>query len=245
MSGVWSDDIVTRLSEVYAEHADPGRATAMRAYMKDVAPFCGIPADDRRRLMRAVWRQLPAPEESDAVAGAAALRALPEREFHYAAAETLGRWRRLLHPDRLDTDVRAALLHVPWWDTVDLLGSAVVNPMVAAHPDLVDVMWQWNADDDLWLIRASIQHQRGAKHPDIELLLALCAPHTSDRRFYVAKAIGWALRDASKHDPQAVASFVAQHPELPPVAYREARRGIDRAMAAAPTLSGRSAGREV
>jgi 3-methyladenine DNA glycosylase AlkD len=110
--------------------------------------------------------------------------------------------------------------------------------MVSARPELIDVVWRWNGAGDQWLVRASIQHQRGVKAPDLELLFALCDPHTADRRFFVAKAIGWALRDATRQDADAVARFIARHPELPPVALREARRGIARATDA-PTRSGK------
>ncbi|MCB0915814.1 MAG: DNA alkylation repair protein [Actinobacteria bacterium] len=225
---MWQQEMVVRLRQAYEAAADPDRAEAMSAYLKGVAPFLGIGAGDRRRMMRQVWRELPTPTAQEAVAGAADLRALEFREYHYVGAETLGRWHRKLDPALLNTEIRAALLHVPWWDSVDLLGSAVINPMTAEHPETLDVMWEWNSAADQWLIRASIQHQRGRKAPDLDLLFALCEPHTADRRFFVAKAIGWALRDATRIDVGAVEDFVAAHPELPPVAAREARRGIAR-----------------
>jgi 3-methyladenine DNA glycosylase AlkD len=226
---MWADELVGQLQESFQAQADPVRAEAMGAYMKGAAPFLGVGATERRRLLKAAWRILPEPSADDVVVASGALRALPEREFHYAGAEVLGRWRRLLRASSLNAEIRDAVLTVPWWDTVDLLGTAVINPMVAMHPALVGVMWQWNGEADQWLIRASIQHQRGSKDPDLDLLFALCAVHTSDQRFFVAKAIGWALRDAARHDAAAVQRFAVAHPELSAVAMREVRRGIERA----------------
>ncbi len=227
---MWSDGaLVAAVRAAFAPLADEVRATQMQAYMKDVAPFLGIPAPDRRRAQQSVWRDLPQPTSAQLCRAAVGLRALPEREFHYAAGELTGRWVRVLEPDRLDTDVRAALLALPWWDTVDLLGSAVVTPMVRAHPHLRAVMWEWNGTDDQWLIRASIQHQRGlGPDTDVRLLLALCRPHVTDRRFFVAKGIGWALRDACRFDVAAVRGFVDEYPDLSAVARREAVKGIAR-----------------
>jgi len=42
----------------------------------------------------------------------------------------------------------------------------------------------------------------------------------------VAKAIGWALRDLARMDAQSVRRFLHEHPDLSPVAVREARRGL-------------------
>lgn len=228
---MWSDgDVVAAVRAAFAPLADAERATAMHAYMKGVAPFLGIPAPDRRRAQNEVWRHLPRPTSTQLCRAAAGLRALPEREFHYAAGELTGRWVRVLEPDRLGTDVRGALLTLPWWDTVDLLGSSVVTPMVREHPQLRASMWEWNGTDDQWLIRASIQHQRGlGSDTDVPLLLALCRPHVTDKRFFVAKGIGWALRDACRFDVAAVRGFVAEHPDLSAVARREAAKGIARA----------------
>ena len=201
----------------------------MRAYMKDVAPFLGIPAPVRRKAQRRVFAQVGPPTEEEVVAAAQQLWDQPEREFSYAGGELLGRYVRLLSPERLDTDVRRLLLSRPWWDTVDLLGTAVITPMVRDHPELLAVMWRWNATPDQWLIRASIQHQRGLRlATDVPLLLALCEPHIADSRFFVAKAIGWALRDTCRFDVDSVELWVDNHPNLSAVARREARKGIAR-----------------
>lgn len=226
---MWSDLIVADLVAAFEPLADPQRAQPMTAYMKDVAPFLGLSAKVRRAAQRAVWRDRPTPTEAQVCAAAAALRGLPHREYHYAAAEMWGRWLAVLGADRLDADVRSAVLHVPWWDSVDLLGSQVITPLVRDHPELVEVMWRWNESTDQWLIRASIQHQRGLRdRTDVDRVLALCEPHVEDRRFFVAKAIGWALRDTSGLDPEAVGAFVSGHPGLTPVARREALRGLAR-----------------
>lgn len=193
-------------------------------------PFLGVGVPVRRAAQKVSWAGLPAPSAEELCAAERRLRAEPEREFQLAGIELLGRWHRALDPARLDADVRASLLDRPWWDTIDSLNSYVINPMVRAGPGLLDVMWRWNATNDQWLIRASIQHQRGNRaDTDLPLLFALCEPHTADRRFWVAKAIGWALRDAAGVDADAVADFVDAHPDLTAVARREANRGVTRA----------------
>lgn len=229
---MWARAARVAVQEQFESLRDADRAPAMAAYMKDVAPFLGIGAAARRKAQRVAWASLPPPDREQLLAGCEELQGMPEREYHYAATELLGRWLMLVKPPDLDAAVRRLLLTLPWWDTIDLWGSAVITPLVRRQPQLREVMWRWNGTDDQWLIRASIQHQRGlGAATDVSLLLALCEPHVADRRFWVAKGIGWALRDATQIDVAAVAGFVAAHPDLSAVARREATRGITRAMA--------------
>ncbi|MFF4009940.1 DNA alkylation repair protein [Streptomyces sp. NPDC001717] len=44
-----ADTLLERLTGTYAQAADPVRAEAMAAYVKDVAPFLGVPTPLRRR----------------------------------------------------------------------------------------------------------------------------------------------------------------------------------------------------
>jgi 3-methyladenine DNA glycosylase AlkD len=226
----WSQELFARTREEFAAAADPDRGPAMAAYMKGVAPFLGIGTPDRRRAQRAAWRELPPPDRRELLAAADELAHQDHREFHYAAVELLGRHLAVLQPEDLDGAVRPLMLLRPWWDSVDLCGSAVITPAVAAHPDLVGVMWAWNGQRDQWLIRASVQHQRGlGAATDAARLIGMCEPHVHDSRFFVAKAVGWALRDLARVEPGEVQGFLARHPQLPAVARREACRGLERA----------------
>lgn len=223
----WPDDTIASMRAALEPLADPQKAPQMQRYMKDVAPFLGINSGPRRAAQRNVLRRLPEPRPEHVIVAARRLYALAEREYHYSAISLLGHYRRLLPADVLAGPVAELLTTKPWWDTVDDFGGALITPFVALHPELVSVMWDWNGTDDQWLIRASIQHQRGRKkETDVDLVIALCEPHATDRRFFVAKAIGWALRDLTGIDPGAVRTFITNHPDLPRVARREADRGL-------------------
>jgi 3-methyladenine DNA glycosylase AlkD len=79
----------------------------------------------------------------------------------------------------------------------------------------------------MWLNRAAIQHQRGWKHDtDVDFVLSICDAHNANREFFIAKAIGWALREVARSDAPAVRRFLRRHPNLSNVAVREARRGL-------------------
>ncbi|MDO8731373.1 MAG: DNA alkylation repair protein [Actinomycetota bacterium] len=206
-------------------------AAGMTRYMKDVAPYLGIRTPARRVALKAAWKSLPALNEFELAQFVQAMWELPAREFQYAATDAFDWHRGALSAEFLEDPVRHLVSTKPWWDTVDSLGSSIITPLVNTYPELVSTMWQWLESSDIWLARAAIQHQRGNKQDtDLELLFAMCEVHVTDREFWIAKAIGWALRDASAYWPSEVQAFVNEHPNIAPVARREAQRGIDRAL---------------
>jgi 3-methyladenine DNA glycosylase AlkD len=217
-----------RLRGEFTAAADPARAPAMAAYMRDQFPFLGIPAPAQRRLAATALRDLPVPEEEDVVAFTATCWAAPEREFQYAACEYAIRHVRRCSAQFLD-HTRTLLTTKSWWDTVDALAANVVGSLVRTHPPLVTVTDDWIDDTDHWLARTAIIHQLHAKErTDTARLFGYCARRAGDREFFIRKAIGWALREYSKTDAAAVRQFVAGHPELSPLSTREALKWLQR-----------------
>jgi len=220
---------VTATRAAFAPLADAERAVGAQAYMKDVAPFLGIAAPARRAAQRAAWGPLAPLDPAGVASAALSLWSLPEREYQYAACELIGRHVPVLPATFVVDPLRRLVTDKSWWDTVDLLESEAVVPLVKAHPELVEVMWTWLADDDRWLVRTAVQHQRGRRaDTDFARLYAMCDAVARDCEFFVAKAVGWALRDACPWDPAGVRAFVDAHPDLPAVARREAVRGLAR-----------------
>jgi 3-methyladenine DNA glycosylase AlkD len=115
-----------------------------------------------------------------------------------------------------------------WWDTVDTLAAHTVGPLVAAYPGLVDTMDAWVTDANMWLVRTAILHQlRYKERTDAERLFRYCTVQASHRDFFVRKAIGWALRDYARTDPEAVRRYVEEHRSiLAPLSVREASKHL-------------------
>ncbi|MFJ4777507.1 DNA alkylation repair protein [Streptomyces sp. NPDC088762] len=222
-----ADTLVERLTGTYAAAADPVRARAMTAYMKDVAPFLGIPTPLRRELSKVVTAGTPAPAESDCAALALRCWRLPEREYRYFAVDYLRRHVRRCSSGFLPV-VRHLIVTVPWWDTVDLLAAHTVGPLVAADPALASVMDEWIEDEDIWLARTALLHQLRYKDAtDTGRLFAYCRRRAGHPDFFLRKAIGWSLREYAKTDPGAVRAFVeAERGCLSPLSVREALKNL-------------------
>ncbi|MFD4587857.1 DNA alkylation repair protein [Streptomyces sp. NPDC087659] len=222
-----ADTVLERLTATYPAAADPVRAREAAAYMKDVAPFLGIRTPERRALSRTVLAGTPRPSEADCTAIALRCWELPEREYHYFAADYLRR-----HAGRCSSAfvpvARRLITTVSWWDTVDTLAAHVVGALVAADPGLARVMDRWIEDDDLWIARTALLHQlRHKDATDAERLFRYCLRQSGHPDFFVRKAIGWSLREYAKTDPDAVRGFVdSARDRLAPLSVREALKNL-------------------
>ena len=209
--------------------ADPAKAPTMRAYMKDVAPFLGIPSPMRSSALRPVWKTVGnSPSAADLGDAATELFDRDEREFAYAALDLLGRNKKGMDEAFLVDVVEPLILTRSWWDTVDSLRSEAVGPLVARYPSLLSVIHRWATSDNRWLVRSAIIHQLGYnERTDVDLLFDLCRMHAHQTEFFIAKGIGWALRDYSYTDPDAVEEFIATT-DLRPLSKREGMKAIVR-----------------
>ena len=202
-----------------AEAADPERAPQMQAYMKSAMPYRGVTSVPLRALCKRVFDAHPMPDRSS---WELAVRELWDgasyREERYAAmALTSHRvYRRHQDPDTLLL-YRHLVVTGAWWDYVDSVASHNVGGILTTHPDEVTpVVRSWARDDDLWIRRTSIICQLGRKaETDTDLLRYAVESNLEDSRFgsefFIRKAIGWALRQHARVDPDWVRSFVTEH----------------------------------
>jgi 3-methyladenine DNA glycosylase AlkD len=225
----WKQDVVEATKKAFHNQGSPEKAAGAFAYMKEIAPFLGITAPDRRRLTKVEWKKLRTPTSDELGEAALALMQLPKREYHYAAYDLIETWIDTTDDYFLAEHVEGLLITTPWWDTVDGLVNAAVSPLCYRY-DATEIIDNWSNSGNTWLIRAAIGHQRGWKqNTDIERVFEICDQHWSNQEFFIAKAIGWALRDITRIDKRSVARFLKQRPTKNIVATREAQRGIDAA----------------
>lgn len=235
--------------------AEPAKAPAMKAYMKNDFVFAGVVAPERRAAVRRVLGRhgLTARllvEEAWLVEAALRLWAGPEREVQYAAGDVLSVFERSVTAEFL-TLVAEPILATDsltlgnWWDSVDHLVGCLLSPM-GHRFEIGEEMRSWVVGKgsvagvidarpygpfppELAKIRAGILHQLGRKgSTDEPLLFELCSARAVDREFFIAKAIGWALRDYSYTAPNAVEAFIKRESRLMPLARREGMKAINR-----------------
>ena len=228
-------DLVRVVRERVAAAGDPERAEPMRAYMKSAMPFRGVASAPLAALCRATFDEHPLPDRD---AWESAVRELWDsatyREERYAAmALTRHRaYRELQDPATLDL-YRHLVLSGAWWDFVDSLASHNVGDVLAAYPAAVTpVVRTWSVDDDMWLRRTAMLCQlRRKADTDVDLLRDALEANLEDsrhgREFFIRKALGWALRQHARVDPDWVRAFVSEHGDrMSGLSRREALRHL-------------------
>jgi 3-methyladenine DNA glycosylase AlkD len=229
-----TDEVSALLAETraaLARRADATRADAMRRYMKSALPFLGVPKPARADALRPVLagRVLARRPDWDR-----AVRELWDgatyREERYAALALAEHraYRSYRDPAALPL-CQHLIVTGAWWDLVDETATRLVAPIRRGWPAEVDpLLLAWARADDLWLRRAAVISQIGSKAgTDRALLAAVLEPNLADRRFFVAKAVGWALRDLAWHDPTWVQAYVAAHrTEMAPLSVRQALKNL-------------------
>lgn len=218
-----STSALEAIRDTLAAHAQAARAEAMRAYMRNQFQFLGVPTPLRRKCLKAIFAESKGRGAAHLLALAKQLWALPEREYQYAALDMLA----LRHEELSIENIPALLLlaqEKSWWDTVDAL-AAIIGDILAGQHDGMDAAL---TSPNLWLRRIAMLHQLGWRaRTDSNRLFNYARTLAPEREFFIQKAIGWALRDYARHDPDAVAAFLrAEKNHLAPLSYREANKHL-------------------
>ena len=201
---------VEELLENLKAVANPNDAVAMKDYMKNKFEFLGVKTPARRKLAKAFFKQ-----QTDFVIDWNFINEAwknPYRELQYAALDYLESRKKLLTPSDLPRLKKLAQTK-SWWDTIDFL-DRLVGSIIARFPETKEIILSWSCDKDFWLRRLAIDHQLLRKEKtDTELLEKILVNNLGQTEFFINKAIGWALRDYSKTNPDWVRDFIQRHRE--------------------------------
>ena len=215
-------------SAALAAVADPSKAPDMQAYMKTEMPFYGVQKAGRATILRELVRWFPPLIKPTTKHWCSALAAsAPGGEV-----SGLGRRPALQGLRRARSRSRCIgglIVEGAWWDLVDEVATHLICDLVVGHPEAVwPTVDTWIDDDDMWLRRTAIICQVGAKEEtDAARLFRFCEARAFETEFFIRKAIGWALRQHARVDPDAVARFVIEHrDQLSGLSYREATKHI-------------------
>jgi 3-methyladenine DNA glycosylase AlkD len=223
--------LVESVRAALADAGDPTVAVGQQAYMKSSMPFHGPPAQRLRAVLRPFLRSYLPPDRASHEATVLALwDDATHREERYAAL-AFARHRRAarwLDVPALDLH-RHLVVTGAWWDLVDEVASHLVGSVVAAQREgATPVMRAWATDADLWVRRTSVICQlRHQADTDVDLLRHAIEANLDDTSFWLRKAIGWALRQYARTDPDWVPAEVDRlGPRLSSLSRREALKHL-------------------
>jgi len=223
-----SSDLVAELRKSFRSHADNEVSIGAASYMRNQFEFLGIKTPLRRELSKRLIKESQELAEPELISLCKELWAQPEREFQYVACDLLAKNAAHLSPGYVKREAPWFIKNKSWWDTVDSVRKSI-EIVVAANSELQSEMEKWITDKNKWIVRSALIHQLTlGSRTDAKLLFRFCEIQATETEFFVAKALGWSLRSYSYVDPEAVKKFVRDHPELTPLAKREALKAINR-----------------
>lgn len=198
------EDVFQGLKEV----ANPEDAIHMKAYMKDQFEFLVVKTPIRRQISKIFfkkshkstidWKFINQAWEN------------PYREMQYVVLDYLQLKQTSLASKDL-TKVKKLAQTKPWWDTIDFLCRSV-GYICLHYPETKKIVLDWSTDEDIWLRRLAIEHQLLQKEQtDVQLLEQILINNLNKTEFFINKAIGWALRDYSKTNPDWVREFIEKY----------------------------------
>lgn len=217
---------IEQLVQLFKANRNEENAAPMKKYMKDQFLFLGIKKPKRAELMKHFFKEsgiLKEPFQTDFVV---ALWEKEEREYQYAALDYLDKSLKKLTKEHLSF-IETLLTSKSWWDTVDILASKSVGKIAKEYPEIIsETIDSWAYGNHMWLQRTSILFQLKYKNEtDETLLYSYIKHHANSKEFFIQKAIGWALREYSKTNPNSVKRFIQEN-ELPKLSIREGSKYI-------------------
>jgi len=133
-----------------------------------------------------------------------------EREFQYAVVYYLKAMQKFLKREDISR-LKYLIVTKSWWDTVDLLAK-VVGSLIIRIKGYDQIMLEWSKDSNIWLRRVAILYQLSLKDKvDEQILDNILVNNLGNSEFFINKAIGWALRDYSKFNPEWVREFIKEN----------------------------------
>lgn len=205
----------------------PARAEAEQRYLKSDLTFLGATVWQTRGVVKDSVRETDL-DHAGLIALVDALWDAPVFERRMAAVILLELHPKLLAARDLPR-IERLIRESRTWALVDGLAADVAGGIRAADPSVRAALDRWSVDADFWVRRASLLAELRPlrKGADLEPFLERADRMLDEREFFIRKAIGWALRQYARVDPESVARFVTDHrTELSGLSYREATKHI-------------------
>ena len=212
-----------KLYEEMIQHKNEEQAQKMSKYMLNKFEYIGIKTPKRRKIFKNFFKEYKNEEKIDWEFVNKCWEN-KYREFQYIAADYLKNMKDKLTIDDIPK-FKQLILKKSWWDTIDNL-DMTIGALALKDSNVNKILLEWSLDENIWLKRIAIDHQLLRKEKtNTELLEKILKNNLGQTEFFINKAIGWALRDYSKTNPNWVKNFIEKNREkMAKLSIREASK---------------------
>jgi 3-methyladenine DNA glycosylase AlkD len=220
-------NFILALENAFEANQNPENAFAMAKYMKNNFPFFGIKTEERRRIFKEIWKENKEEVSANAREIALDLYLKPEREFQYCAIEILIKELKGNYKKEDIQLIEKLISDNSWWDSVDTIAKYILGEYLSDFPlETKNVITRFSRSENMWLSRSAILFQLSYKQKtNHNFLFSECLNHSHSKEFFIQKAIGWALREYAKSNPEDVKEFVKTN-TLKPLSKKEALKNM-------------------
>lgn len=218
------EEYVQELTLIFKKNANAQNALQMKKYLLNQFNFFGIKKPVRSEIIKPLFLKAKTGiTEPWILKTVTLLWKREEREYHYAALDLLEKNKKIITPKSFKTLEKMVITN-SWWDSVDGIASYAIAPLVIKYPDLKKEMVRFSTHKNMWLKRVAITYQLLYKtKTDKQFLYKVIKLNWDDTDFFIRKAIGWALRQYARTNPEEVYKFVeANKGKLSSLSVREA-----------------------
>jgi 3-methyladenine DNA glycosylase AlkD len=221
-------NFIAKLESAFQEKSNPENAFAMAKYMRNHFSFFGIKTDERRQIFKDIWKENKNEITENFREIAYKLYSKPQRELHYCAIEIFIKQLKGNYKKEDIQLIEKLIITNSWWDSVDTIAKNILGDYLLEYPlETEKVIERFSNSDNTWLNRSAILFQLSYKgKTNFDLLKSECEKHKNSTEFFIQKAIGWALREYGKTNPESVRNFVA-NANLKPLSQKEAIKNIN------------------
>ena len=200
-----------KLYEEMIRYKNEEQARQMSEYMLNKFEYIGIKTPERRKIFKNFFKEYKNGEKID---WEFVNKCWEDkyREFQYVGADYLKNMKDKLTIDDIPK-LKQLILKKSWWDTIDNL-DMTIGALALKDSNVNKILLEWSLDENIWLRRIAIDHQLLRKEKtNTELLEKILKNNLGQTEFFINKAIGWALRDYSKTNPEWVKTFIEENKE--------------------------------
>jgi 3-methyladenine DNA glycosylase AlkD len=194
--------LAQELERTVKPHGTAERATQEKRYLKSDLEHFGVVVPVMRRLVKPFGKRIG--DRAELIATCDALWGRGVYELRFAATLLLAQRVELLTARDLPW-LQRLVREAKTWALVDNLAPFVVGKLASGDLDA------WAAHDDFWVRRAALLAlllplRAGAG--DWERFTRYADAMLEEREFFIRKAIGWILREASRKTPDRVYAWL-------------------------------------
>lgn len=219
---------INELVVLFEQHQNLENKTKQEQYLKNQFKFLGISKPLRSELEKPFLVAQKDKSAEQLIVLASELHNLEYREYMYTAQTLLVKYVKKLSFTDINEMMKLTLVN-SWWENTDGYNMVIKKWLALNSNYILRFVNKYYKRKNFWLRRMAIIAQLGFKEDtNLKALSKALEYNLSDNEFFVAKAVGWALRDLSKSNPMYVNQFLIKYEQqMKNLSIKEAKKYLN------------------